>query len=90
MKKMYKVKFTLTSKQQLKKLDKNIRNMIIAYLLKNIEGCENPREKGKPLKGNLKNQWRYRIGNYRILCRIENYKVIVLVLNVGHKKEVYK
>lgn len=57
---------------------------------KNIEGCENPRKKGKPLKGNLKNQWRYRIGNYRILCRIEDYKVIVLVLNVGHKKEVYK
>lgn len=57
---------------------------------KNIEGCENPREKGKPLKGNLKNQWRYRIGNYRILCRIEDYEVLVLVLNVGHRKEVYK
>ena len=90
MKMTYKIEFTLHSKKQLKKLDKNISCMIMAYLLKNIQGSENPREKGKALIGNLKDRWRYRVGDYRIICRIEDEKVIVLALEIGNRKEIYK
>lgn len=64
--------------------------MLINWITKNLVGCKNPREHGKALKGNLKNQWRYRVGDYRILCDIMDDKLIILVLTAGHRREVYK
>ncbi len=77
----YKVVFTERAKKQLKKMDKPIVALIIGWLEKNIEGCENPRIHGKALVENKSGQWRYRIGNYRVICEIQDEEVIVLILN---------
>ena len=86
----YKVIFTERAKKQLKKLDKHIAALIIGWLEKNIQNCENPRIHGKGLVENKSGQWRYRVGDYRIICEIQDNKVIILVLEIGHKKEIYK
>lgn len=85
----YKVVFSEKSKKQLKKLDRHTAALIIGWLEKNIENCENPRIHGKGLVENRSGQWRYRIGDYRIICEINDEEVVVLVLKVGHRKEVY-
>jgi mRNA interferase RelE/StbE len=76
--------------KQLKKLDKSMQKRIIDFLKNKISGCNNPRYLGKPLKGKLSNLWRYRIGNYRIICKIQDKEVLVLVLNIKHRKTAYK
>lgn len=85
----YKIIFTERAKKQLKQLGKHISALIIGWLEKNVEGCNNPRQHGKGLVENKSGQWRYRIGDYRVLCEIQDEKVIVLVLEIGHRKEIY-
>ncbi len=86
----YKLAFTERAKKDLKKLDKHIASLIIGWLEKNIEGCKDPRIHGKGLVGNKSGQWRYRIGDYRAICEIKDNEVIVLVLQIGHRKEIYE
>ena len=86
----YKVVFTDRAIKQLKKLDKHISSLIIGWIEKNIEGCENPRQHGKSLTGDKIGQWRYRIGDYRLICDIQDEEIIILVLEVGHRKAVYE
>jgi len=86
----YRVVFTEKSKKQLSKLDKSVASLIIGWIEKNIEGCENPRMHGKGLLGNKNGQWRYRIGDYRAICEIRDEEVIILVLEVGHRKHIYE
>lgn len=86
----YKIFFTERAKKQLKKMDKRISALIIGWLEKNIENCDNPRIHGKGLVGNKSGLWRYRIGDYRVICEIQDKEVIVLVLDVGHRREIYK
>ena len=85
----YKVIFTERAKKQLKKLDKHIAALIIGWLEKNIQNCENPRLHVKGLVENKSGQWRYRIGDYRVICEIQDKEIIVLVLEVGHRREIY-
>lgn len=85
----YKVVFSERAKKQLKKIDRHISSLIIAWLEKNIEGTENPRLHGKALVENRIGQWRYRIGDYRIICEIKDEEVTVLVLEVGYRKSIY-
>ena len=85
----YKVIFTERAKKQLKKLDKHIAALIIGWLEKNIQNCENPRLHGKGLVENKSGQWRYRIGDYRVICEIQDKEIIVLVLEVRHRREIY-
>ena len=85
----YKILFTERAKKQLKKLDKHIVALIIGWLEKNIEGCDNPRAHRKGLVENKSGQWRYRIGNYRVICEIQDENIIVLVLEIGHRREIY-
>lgn len=87
---IYHVEFTKSALKQLKKLDKPTASLIIGWIRKNIEGCENPRVHGKALTADHVGQWRYRIGDYRIIAEIEDDKVIVLVVNIGHRRDVYK
>ena len=77
-------------KKQLKKLDKHVAALILGWLEKNIQNCENPRIHGKGLVENKSGQWRYRIGDYRVICEIKDKEVIVLVLEIGHRKEIYE
>ena len=86
----YKVEYSKAAKKQIKKMDRYTQVMIMRWITKNLVGCTDPRAHGKELKGNLKNQWRYRVGHYRILCDIEDDKLIILVINIGHRREIYK
>lgn len=86
----YTILFTEKAKKQLKKLDKHIAALILGWLEKNIQNCENPRIHGKGLVENKSGQWRYRIGAYRVICEIKDKEVIVLVLEIGHRKEIYE
>lgn len=83
------VLFSERALKQLKKLDKYTASLIMSWLRKNIEGCSDPRQHGKGLVSNRSGQWRYRIGDYRVITEIQDDKVIVLVLEIGHRREVY-
>ena len=86
---MYKVVFTKQAIKQLKKLDKQTSALITGWLRKNIDGCSNPRLHGKGLTSNRSGVWRYRVGDYRILTDIQDENIIVLVVCVGHRSDVY-
>ena len=83
-----KVSITKTAKKSLEKLDNNIQKRILDFL-SDLETLENPRIKGKPLKGELKEYWRYRVGDYRILSKIIDNELIILVIDIGHRKDIY-
>ena len=72
-----------------KKLDKTARKRIVNYLEERVLVDGNPYKVGKPLKGNKSGLWRYRVGDYRILCQIEENRLVVLVVAVGHRKDIY-
>lgn len=87
---MWRLVFSKHADKQLSKLDAGVRKIIVAWLLKNLDGCENPRAFGKALKGDLSDAWRYRIGDYRVLCEIRDDELLVLALDIGHRREVYR
>lgn len=86
----YRVEYSERSIKELKKLDRYTRQMIYAWIGKNLVGCENPRKQGKGLTANRSGQWRYRIGDYRLICEIKDNELVILALSVGHRREVYK
>ena len=75
---------------EFKKLDKYTQRMLVAWIDKNLENCTNPRIYGKVLTSNRRGQWRYRIGDYRIICNIEDNKLVILALTIGHRRDIYK
>ena len=84
-----KVVLTETFKKQLKKLDAAISKRVLDYL-EQIELLDNPRSSGKALTSNLSGLWRYRVGDYRILCRICDDKLIITVIEIAHRSTVYR
>ena len=86
---MYKVEYASLAIKQLKKLDKHISALIIGWIEKNLVDCEDPRQYGKGLVANRSGEWRYRIGDYRILADIQDDKLVILIITVGHRREVY-
>ena len=85
----YKVEFTERAMKQMHKLDRQRFIIITNWIAKNLEGCENPRQHGKALTANRAGQWRYRIGDYRLICKIDDGVITVFVLEVGHRRNVY-
>ncbi|MBL4653784.1 MAG: type II toxin-antitoxin system RelE/ParE family toxin [Flavobacteriales bacterium] len=75
--------------KELRNIDKQSQLEILQYLEKRIMTDDDPRRFGKPLIGNKKGFWRYRVGNYRIICSIEDNIFNVLVVAVGHRKAIY-
>ena len=86
----YKLAISEYAKKQLKKLDRHTFTIITNWMLKNLENCENPRLHGKALTANRVGQWRYRVGDYRILAEIRDSELIILVIEVGHRSKIYK
>lgn len=87
---MWRLAFSKRAENQLSKMDVGMRRIIVAWLLKNVDGCDDPRAHGKGLSGNLSSAWRYRIGDYRVLCDIRDDELVMLALEIGHRREVYK
>ena len=85
----YSVKTTSRFDKEFKKLDRYTQKMIKSWIIKNLVDCEDPRQHGKGLTANRSGQWRYRIGDYRLICDIEDDRLVILALSVGHRREVY-
>ena len=79
-----------TAKRQLKKLDRSTAQTLLRYLNRLLLEAENPRQRGKPLSANLVGLWRYRVGDYRLICDIQDGELVVLVLQVAHRSEAYR
>ena len=82
-------KFTNKAFKQLRKLGHEPSHRVVHFLKSRIQGGDDPRKFGKALKGDLGEFWRYRVDDYRILCRIKNDELIVLVVEVGHRRDIY-
>lgn len=86
---MYKVEFSETALKSLKKLDKQTIRIIKNLVVKNLVDCYDPTIHGKALSGNLKGFWRYRVGDYRLIARIEHKLVTIFIFEVGNRKDTY-
>ncbi|MDY0267528.1 type II toxin-antitoxin system RelE family toxin [Trichloromonas sp.] len=85
----WRIEVTETAKKQLAKLDRQIQADIVRYLRERIAGDEDPRRYGAPLRRELAGRWKYRVDDYRLICEIQDRKILVLVLMVGHRSTVY-
>lgn len=87
---MWKIEFDADVEKDLKKLGHTASKRIIKFLKEKIMPIEDPRAVGKPLSGDLSGLWRYRVGDYRIIAQIEDNNFVILVVHVGHRKNVYE
>lgn len=90
MSRKWQVEFDVRAAKELKKLDAASQRAILGFFKERIATDLDPRRFGKALSGNLAGLWRYRIGDYRVLCIIQDEKLTVLALKVGHRREVYR
>jgi len=86
----YRVLFSEQAKKDIEKLDNSTKLLLQKWISKHLVGCENPRAFGKGLSADKSGLWRYRIGNYRLICIINDGEMIILMLTFGHRSEVYK
>ncbi|MDY2960028.1 MAG: type II toxin-antitoxin system RelE/ParE family toxin [Hornefia sp.] len=73
-----------------KKLDRQTQRMIKSWIDKNLVGTSNPRKSGKGLTSNRSGQWRYRVGNYRIITEIQDEKIVIIFIDIGHRSKIYR
>jgi mRNA interferase RelE/StbE len=86
---MYRLIFTKKAMKQMASLDRYVQKKIQDYLNKNVSNSADPRQHGKGPSENLAGYWRYRIGDYRVICRIEDNVCEVIAVNIGHRSKVY-
>lgn len=86
----WRVEISQTAQRQIRKLDGQAQAAIIRYLQERVEPAENPHQLGKPLRGEMKKLWRYRVGDYRMICDIRDGDKTVVVLALGHRKHIYR
>jgi mRNA interferase RelE/StbE len=84
------VNFDERAAKELRKLDRQTQTLILSYLHERIEGPEDPRRFGKALRYEKAGLWRYRVADYRIICEIRDHELVVLVIAVGHRREIYE
>lgn len=88
--KTWRIKITRTAERQITKLDRQTQKAILRFLVERLSPADNPRQWGRALQGEKRGLWRYRVGDYRLICHIQDEKITVLVLEVGHRKDVYR
>lgn len=86
---MYTVHFSDAALKKLKKMDRYQASLVIGWIEKNLQDTSDPRIHGKALVANHKGKWRYRVGDYRILALIEDEKIIITIIDIGHRKDIY-
>ena len=87
---LWTIEITRTAEKQIKKLDAPSQKSIVRFLRERLKSAENPRQWGKPLHGERRGLWRYRVGDYRLICDIQDDRITVLVLEVAHRKDIYR
>lgn len=85
----YGVEISEFAEKELLKLDSSQRRQIMAWIKKNLVDCEDPRRTGHPLTGEFQGLWRYRVGRYRIIAEIIDSRLVIVVVEVGHRKNIY-
>jgi mRNA interferase RelE/StbE len=88
--KTWRIEITRTATRQITKLDRAARRLIQRFLRERLTTADDPRQWGKPLHGEKRGLWRYRVGDYRLICDIQDEKITILVLELGHRKDVYR
>ncbi len=86
----WRVEISRTAEKQIAKIDRQGQVNIVRYLKERIEPSRDPRQLGKALHGDKQGLWRYRVGDYRLICDIRDEATTIVVLAVGHRKEVYR
>ncbi len=86
----YTITFEKKADKQLGKIDKTQQRIIVNWIIKNLEDTDDPRRFGKVLKDNFANYWRYRVGDYRIIAEINDKDIKIIIIEIGHRKEIYK
>ncbi len=86
---IYRVELSDDALKALKEMDKQMAIRIYSWISKNLDGCTDPRRIGKALSGNYSGEWRYRIGDYRLLAVIKDDVITILILEIGHRSKVY-
>jgi mRNA interferase RelE/StbE len=84
------IEITRTAEKQITKLHRQAQQAIVRFLRGRLAGTENPRQWGRPLQGEKRGLWRYRVGDYRLICDLQDERITVVVLQVGHPKDVYR
>jgi len=84
------IEYTDTAKRQLQKLDKQIARRILDYMDERVVSSGDPRSTGKLLTGSFGGLWRYRVGDYRVICDIQDNNLLILVLSLGNRREIYR
>jgi mRNA interferase RelE/StbE len=88
---VWQIELTATAAKQLGKLDKSIAKRIVTFLRSRLAQMDDPRLSGKALTGTqLGAFWRYRVGDYRLICDIQDDRLCVLVIEIGNRREVYR
>ncbi len=90
MKKGWPVRFSDQALKSLKKMDRSTAAIILGFIEKRLNGCTDPRTMGKLLKVNHSGNWRYRVGDYRLLCLLEDELITITLIAISHRKDVYK
>lgn len=86
----YMVEFEREAQKSLKKIDSRQTRIIMSRIKKNLVGTDDPRRHGKGLVSNRSGEWHYRIGDYRLIADIQDEKVVILILEIGHRWDIYK
>ena len=87
---VWRIELTESAKKQLSKIGKSEAKRITAYLHNKIQTLDNPRQLGIAMQGSKSNLWRYRVGDYRIIAGIDDERIRILVVRIGHRREVYR
>lgn len=86
---IWKIELDPRAADALKKIDAQTAKRIIRYLRERIATDQDPRRFGHALIGSLSGLWRYRVGDYRVIAEIQNEKIIVLIVHIGHRSKIY-
>ena len=87
----WKIELSAQADRELGKLDPQQRKRILKFLRDRLASLDNPRSIGQALHGSeLGEFWKYRVGDYRLICKIEDQQLLILVLCVGHRREIYR
>ena len=84
------LRYSAKAEKQLSKLDAHQSRIIVAWLMKNIDGCDDPRALGSALVADHRGKWRYRVGSYRVLAEIQDDLLVVLAIEIGHRSSIYR
>lgn len=86
----WKIEFDNRARKELRKLDPQDQDRILKWLRQNLAVDKDPRRFGTSLNGRMKGLWRYRVGDYRLISQIQDENILILVVRIGHRRDIYE